>query len=76
MKEREQAESLIKLQRKSSFERKLEEQAIKIMNAEKSNPSSTNDHNHNNNSKGLNDPEGEFLRIHAKIYEKKQLASS
>lgn len=75
MKEREQAEGLIKLQRKSSFERKLEEQAIKIMNAENQVKNQSDDH-HNNNSKGSHDPEAEFLRIHAKIYEKKQLASS
>ena len=75
MKEREQAEGLIKLQRKSSFEKKLEEQAIKIMNAENQVKNQSDDH-HNNNSKGSHDPEAEFLRIHAKIYEKKQLASS
>lgn len=72
-KEREESERLLKLQRKSSFERKLEEQAVKIMNSENE-AKNTDDHNHNNTSKGTED---EFLRIHAKIYEKKQhLASS
>lgn len=80
LKEREQAESVAKLQRKSSFEKKLEEQAVKILNAENeakshsSAASTTTEHN-NNSTKG--DAEAEFRRIHAKIYEKKQqLASS
>ena len=70
---RDQEEQVAKLQRKSSFERKLEEQAIKIMNAEnqvKSGSDALLDP-HNNNSKGL-DAEAEFLRMHAKIYEKRQ----
>ena len=76
MKEREQAEQAIKLQRKSSFEKKLEEQAMKIMQAESQVSKNSADDHHNNNSKASLDPEAEFLRMHAKIYEKKHLASS
>lgn len=80
LKEKQAADSVTRLQRKSSFERKLEEQAVKILNAEneaKSQSSSTSSEHNNNLSKGSHDAEAEFRRIHAKIYEKKQqLASS
>ena len=47
-----------KLVRKSSFERKLEEQALKIINAE--------------NEEKIEKNTPEFFKIHAKICEKRQ----
>lgn len=70
-KEKETQEEAKKLQRKTSFEKKLEEQALKIMAAEQGSGRDGGKNGEDSGHGKESDQTPEFLRIHAKICEKK-----